>query len=103
MINGQCFKDNKNRVLNGLIKKRNNHITIENCKEFCQIYGYAFAGVQNSKKCFCGQFAPTHLLPESKCNKKCTGNQTQTCGGKWAINVYALSKQGSLLRMYLLS
>lgn len=27
-------------------------------------------------------------VPEARCNMKCTGNRTQTCGGTWANSVY---------------
>ena len=92
---GQCFRDNAYRVLNGLIKKQNNFVTVDNCKEFCSVYQYNFAGVENSNQCFCGQNAPTQLLPDSECDKKCAGNDTEICGGKWAINVYPVLKTGN--------
>ena len=95
MLNGQCFRDNPNRILNG-INKRNNFLTIENCKEFCFIYGYAFAGVQDSKQCFCGNIQPSMMMsiPNSECTKKCSGDNSQTCGGAWAMNVYAVTDLG---------
>ena len=93
-MTGQCFKDHKNLVLNGLIRKENALVTIENCQEFCVYYGYAFAGVKNSKRCLCGDMAPTKFVSSSKCNKPCLGNSTQKCGGKLAINVFAVSKLG---------
>ena len=95
VYNGECFRDNWNRLLNGLIRKQNDFITIENCIEFCSVYGYAFAGVENEKECFCGQNAPTaDPLPNSNCNEKCRGDQTQICGGNWAINIYSIPKAG---------
>ena len=95
LINGQCFRDNTYRVLNGLIKKQNDYITVENCKEFCSVYKYSFAGVENSNQCFCGQNAPKQLLPDSECNKKCAGNDSEICGGQWALNVYSVSTAGN--------
>lgn len=77
-----------------MIKKRNNYVTVENCKEFCSYYNFAYAGVENGNECFCGQTLPTKSIPVSECDKKCKGDNTQTCGGGWAINVYAISKKG---------
>ena len=103
LLNGQCFRDTQNRILNGLIKKSNNFITIENCKEFCFIYGYTFAGVQNSNQCFCGHTRPTTIMsiPNSECMRKCTGDKSQSCGGYWAMNVYAVTESGLSLFLIL--
>ena len=93
-LSGQCFRDNSNRVLNGT-REENKFVTIESCIEFCSINGYAYAGVESEDQCFCGDNAPTQYpIPDSECNWKCKGNQTQTCGGHWAINVYAIPKTG---------
>lgn len=93
-LSGQCFRDNSNRVLNGT-REVNKFVTIESCIEFCSINGFAYAGVESEDQCFCGDNAPTQYpIPDSECNWKCKGNQTQTCGGHWAINVYAIPKTG---------
>ena len=64
-------------------------MTIEKCIEFCSNDGYAFAGVESEDQCFCGNNAPSqNPLPDSECNSKCSGDQTQICGGHWKINIY---------------
>ena len=94
-FHGECFRDNSHRLLNGLIRKRNDFITVENCIEFCSYYGYAFAGVENEDECFCGQNTPSEEpISDSECNNKCSGDRTQICGGNWAINIYSISKAG---------
>ena len=94
-FNGECFRDNSYRLLNGLIRKRNDFITVENCIEFCSVYGNAFAGVENGDECFCGQNAPSEEpISDSECNHKCSGDRTQNCGGNWAINIYSIPKAG---------
>ena len=88
---GQCFRDSSIRLLNGLIRKRNNFITIENCIEFCSVYGYAFAGVESEDECYCGHNAPTEdPLTDSECDHKCSGDQSQICGGHWSMNIYSV-------------
>lgn len=32
-------------------------------------------------------------MPDSECDSKCSGDQTQICGGNWAINVYSVLKE----------
>ena len=96
MLDGQCFRDNSNRILNGLVRKRNSYITVDNCIQFCAYYGYAFAGVESENQCYCGQTAPTaDPLPNSECNKQCSGDKSQKCGGDWSINVYSVTELGN--------
>ena len=94
VLNGECFRDSHNRVLNGFIRKFNDHVTVHNCKEFCLNFGYAFAGVENARECFCGQTPPTELIQDSECDRECKGDNTQICGGSWALNVYSLIQPG---------
>lgn len=46
-----------------------------------------------SYECFCGQTLPnpgSHpVKPESACNRKCEGDRSKNCGGRWAISVYS--------------
>ena len=65
-------------------------MTIERCKKLCSDFPYndfAYAGVQFSKQCFCGNIAPT--ITAQNCNMPCRGNKEQICGGVWAMNVYS--------------
>ena len=60
-------------------------MTVEKCKQLC--LGFAYAGVEYSKECFCGNIAPT--ITAQNCNMVCAGNKNQICGGGWAMNVYS--------------
>ena len=60
-------------------------MTVGKCKRLC--FGFAYAGVQYSKQCFCGNTAPS--IAAKNCNMACAGNKKQTCGGDWAMNVYS--------------
>ena len=80
--------------MNGRIRKANDFITIENCKQFCYAHGYVFSGLQNSRQCFCGDTIPKQMLPIAQCDMKCTGDNTQICGGSWAMNIFDVSSEG---------
>jgi len=82
---GDCFKDyHPNRVLSGA-GFGDNAMTHERCNKFCQ--GFAYAGVQYSSQCYCGNDLPTETA--TNCNMKCAGNKNQICGGSWAMNVFS--------------
>ena len=73
-------------------------MTIENCIQFCSNDGYAFAGVENGDRCFCGNNPPSqNPIPDSECDMKCSGDQTRPCGGYWEINIYSVEKTGYYL------
>ena len=60
-------------------------MTIKKCKKLCS--DFAYAGVQFSDECYCGNIAPT--ITAENCNMACRGNKEQICGGGWAMNVYS--------------
>ena len=63
-------------------------VSREKCNELC--LGFAYAGVQYSEECFCGNSLPSeYLIAETNCNMKCAGNENQICGGVRAINVFS--------------
>ena len=58
------------------------------CISMC--FGKAFAGVQNSKDCWCGDEAPTSsLTSDDECDMPCVGDSSQICGGASRMNVYS--------------
>ena len=94
---GKCYKDDRNRVLKGdsaciedgrcFLRSRTD-MTIEMCKKFCHKNGWAIAGVEHFRECYCGNKLPTKILPDSKCNRPCSGNSDQNCGGGYAMNIF---------------
>ena len=64
------------------------NLTIEACLHACKEGGYAFAGVEYSKECYCGVVLGngTAKVDESNCQMTCNGNTTELCGG--AANLY---------------
>ena len=61
---------------------------IRRCKEADE--GYAFAGVQWGRECFCGNEAPPTetIVDQDECNWPCSGDQDLVCGALWRMNVY---------------
>ena len=74
----------------GRCQLTSNDMTIEMCKEYCIQNGWAIAGVEYSKQCFCGNEIPTKMISQSKCKHRCRGNSDQMCGGSWAMNIHHL-------------
>lgn len=67
-----------------------NNNSVDACVRSCQAAGYAFAGVEYSVECFCGDTRPPSRLKasEEQCNRPCPANPNQKCGGYYAINVH---------------
>ncbi|KAF1970841.1 WSC-domain-containing protein [Bimuria novae-zelandiae CBS 107.79] len=70
-------------------------MTIKKCIGFCSGPGtaYAYAGVEYGKECFCGNqpFDASRAAQPGiygNCAMKCTGNETETCGGPSALSLY---------------
>ena len=92
-FDGQCIQDQgaPNRVLSAK-KTSFNTMTIEWCLDFCK--DYAYAGVQFSFECHCGDMLRTMtLLPDGDCNMKCSGDETQFCGGSLKLNIFTIDRK----------
>ncbi|KAJ9103160.1 hypothetical protein QFC21_002582 [Naganishia friedmannii] len=67
-------------------------MTPQFCQNGCNEMGYDLSGVENGNTCYCSNnFTGGQWLPDSQCNKPCTGNATATCGGQTTIEVYNTS------------
>ena len=64
-------------------------MTVEKCKNHCFGKNYRYAGVQNHQECYCGNsISSGEPRPDSECNKPCSGNKDQMCGGAYRLNIY---------------
>lgn len=65
-------------------------LTIESCLSACKKGGYSFAGVEFAQECYCGVVLGNGTLPvdSSQCNMPCTGDDSETCGGRGTLNLY---------------
>ena len=56
------------------------------------VYQFCFF-FQNGNQCFCGnRIRPYPKKPEAECNKTCSGNTNEKCGGFWRISIFDTSK-----------
>ena len=57
------------------------------------VVGHRYAGLEAGKECFCGFTYDTHgIISQSRCNFLCPGDNSQSCGGNWALDVYKTFK-----------
>ena len=85
-----CFQDNREvRVLNGTSTQNPNIMTPYHCVTYCHEFGYAYAGVQWGKECFCGnELQMDFRVPEHRCNFNCPGDKSKKCGGSLALGIF---------------
>ena len=57
--------------------------------------GYAYAGVQWGRECFCGTAPPPDdaIVDQSECDWVCSGDQNLICGALWRMNVYETGEE----------
>ena len=62
-------------------------LTVEKCLELCKYEKYAAIG--KGVNCFCGdEFRRIEELPASDCDMKCSGDETQICGGSLKLTIF---------------
>jgi len=87
-----CFTDRGDsndtggRDLSGAMLFDGQPMSIERCQQFCN--GYSYYGVENGNQCFCGSSINNNPSMSSNCGTQCSGNNSETCGGVWAIDIY---------------
>ena len=66
---------------------------------FAACEGYAFAGLEYGKTCFCGNTLPnSDLLRPGECTTPCPGNAEEMCGGGWRMNLVSVPGKLNLLQ-----
>ena len=72
-------------------------MTVERCASLCHPGIETHMAISSSSpapgsQCRCGSVSPpsSRAIPSSNCSIGCSGNRSQTCGGKWAASIYAL-------------
>jgi len=70
-------------------------MTISGCIKSCAASGYTLAGAQFGKECWCGSALNTAggagKLSAGGCDMPCAGDASQTCGGNYFMNVFAMT------------
>merc|ERR1711962_359265 len=97
---GQCVEDlgklhlnfqhvhNHTEDLDGFLTTNN---SVTSCVQSCLDAGFTYAAMEDGYQCFCGNDPPSTslILPQSRCNYRCRGDESQFCGGFRTMNVYA--------------
>uniref|UniRef100_A0A183F4H5 protein xylosyltransferase n=1 Tax=Heligmosomoides polygyrus TaxID=6339 RepID=A0A183F4H5_HELPZ len=85
-----CFEDDKNnRTLDGFSYEFKNDNSAEKCRSFCYRAGFVYYGLEFGRECFCGDAVASQLLRQERCAEyRCTGDDTQFCGGFNAISIF---------------
>ncbi|KAF7912961.1 uncharacterized protein EAF01_001982 [Botrytis porri] len=92
-----CYNETSNtnttgglRSLNGGVTEALDVMTVPLCMAFCKSNGYAYAGIEYTRECYCAQYlsALASKVDDSKCDLPCKGNTSQICGGSWTLSVY---------------
>jgi len=90
-----CFNDQEyERDLDGIKYESDNDNSQNVCMELCINAGYKFAATQNGNMCFCGNsFGKYGKAGKGKdaCNKICTGDAPQRCGGPLTNSIWQIS------------
>lgn len=64
-------------------------VTIEKCQDLCYRSFFEFAGLKDGDQCWCSPFIGGEWTSDQDdCNAACSGDESQTCGGKGVISAY---------------
>ena len=88
--NGVCVEDCHPRLLPHRLRWLENSLTPTSCIQACQNDGYAFAGVQAGRECWCGYTAPPadKIVDMTECSANCAGDSSLKCGGGCRMGVF---------------
>jgi len=67
--------------------------TVQSCIDMCRGEGYSYAGLEEGSDCYCGD-SYARYGPGDKCDKACTGDSSQICGGHFNYNAYSVCRAG---------
>ncbi|KAF2108326.1 hypothetical protein BDV96DRAFT_652894 [Lophiotrema nucula] len=94
-----CGKDIAGQRTLNTAQISGNDMTVEKCVDFCKSKNLAYAGLEYSGECYCGNNVAADRAPISgsvgNCLMKCSGNTNQVCGGAGAISLYQSCKGGA--------
>jgi hypothetical protein len=88
-----CYRDASSRAMTGL-SKADTAMTNEMCNQICFDAGFKYAATEYSKECYCDDVYDKHGEADN-CETMCGGDDTQICGGSWAMTVYQVGVWGA--------
>ncbi|KAM6513609.1 hypothetical protein FALCPG4_015994 [Fusarium falciforme] len=84
-----CFVDSvAERSLNGAVQYDTTGLTAQTCVAFCANAGFAYAGMEYTAECWCGDTVPTTKVAGSDCDMPCSGDADQPCGAGNRLTVF---------------
>ncbi|KAM5358270.1 hypothetical protein ACJZ2D_015428 [Fusarium nematophilum] len=87
-----CYVDNTTTpILEERMSKEDGDaaLTIPKCQDACYLAQFQFAGVKGGNECWCSSYvAGEWTRNQTDCNMPCSGNKTESCGGKGLVNVF---------------
>lgn len=94
-----CGKDNAgDRTLSEELLTGDD-MTVEKCIDFCKSKSKAYAGLEYSGQCYCSGTLADDRAPvkgsAGNCLMKCSGDESQVCGGADAISLYQACSGGA--------
>ncbi|CAB4395143.1 unnamed protein product [Rhizophagus irregularis] len=65
-------------------------MTVDECIDNCYKNNYKYAGLEARIQCFCGNSYDSinRIIGSEHCRASCPGNNSQICGGIWALSIY---------------
>jgi hypothetical protein len=96
-INAGCYSDSWTRTLANSVSV-SSPFSRESCIAACDSAGYSYAGVENGNECYCSNtVASTGLkTSDADCLIPCAGNDAQSCGGGWRVNIFQKEDHATL-------
>jgi hypothetical protein len=87
-----CAVDDSSRVFADPEYYQFDDNTAIRCTQKCADRGYTLAAVEYGYECFCANGyvdgIPPASAPVSECDKSCAGDNSQTCGGSYRVQIY---------------
>ena len=75
------------------------NMTLQSCVATCVGLGYAVAGAEYHRQCFCGNYIGNGgvlATDQATCNTPCDGDSSQMCGGPMRMTIYSNADLESL-------
>jgi sulfur relay (sulfurtransferase) complex TusBCD TusD component (DsrE family) len=85
-----CFSDDANHALDAVLITSG--ATIESCIAAAKSMGYSYAGLQWYGVCQASNILGYSRVGEDKCDRSCTANPAQKCGGEWFSSMYQVPR-----------
>lgn len=73
-----------------------NDMTYTKCLTYCASNGFAIAGLEYGRECYCGNAlvnGGSLAVTSTQCNMPCAGSSSKTCGGPGALTIFVIPSQ----------